>query len=140
MPVSCPKEQMPLIFKGGRPKHYQFLAFQFRLSGRYHRLLLVSNDSSASVETLLLFNGRRIFGGYTPLKELNLCLTSLDTKKIFCKCYQNYVRHICLKFFISQMSDISQMSGRWFPWHPKGGVYTPHKSRGVFYTHIGHGN
>ena len=23
---------------------------------------------------------------------------------------------------------------------PQRGVYTPHKSRGVFYTHIGHGN
>ena len=51
-------------------------------------------------------------------------------KKIFCQCYQNYLRHLWLKFFIFQMS------GRWFPWHPKGGVYTPHKSIEVFFTHI----
>ena len=50
-------------------------------------------------------------------------------KKIFCQCYQNYLRHLWLKFFIFQMS------GRWFPWHPKGGCTPPHKSRGVF-THI----
>ena len=38
------------------------------------------------------------------------------------------------KFFIFQMSE------RWFPWHPKGGCTSPHKSRGVFYKHVGHGN
>ena len=30
------------------------------------------------------------------------------------------------------ISEIFQMSGGWFLWHLKGGVYTPHKSRGVF--------
>ena len=49
------------------------------------------------------------------------------TKTIFCKCHQNYLRHLWLKLFIFQMS------GRWFPWHPK--WYTPHKSIGIF-THI----
>ena len=49
-----------------------------------------------------------------------------DMKNIFCQCYQNYLRHLWLKFFIFQMSE------RWFPWHPKegvapkGGVHTPH--------------
>ena len=33
-------------------------------------------------------------------------------KKIFCQCYQNYLRHLWLKFFIFQMS------GRWFLWLP----------------------
>ena len=28
------------------------------------------------------------------------------------------------------------MSGRWFPWHPKGGVYTPPINLEVFFTHI----
>ena len=43
-----------------------------------------------------------------------------DMKKIFCQNYQNYFRNLWLKFFIFQMS------GRWFPWQPKGGmVYTP---------------
>ena len=51
-------------------------------------------------------------------------------KKIFCQCYQNYLRHLWLKFFIFQMS------GRWFPWHPKGGVYTPPINLEVFFTHI----
>ena len=50
-----------------------------------------------------------------------------DMRKIFCQNYQNYLRDLWLKFFIFQMS------GRWFPWQPKGGmVYTPPKSRGVF--------
>ena len=52
-----------------------------------------------------------------------------DTKKIFCNFYQNYLRHLWLKFFIFQIS------GRWFPWHPKGGC-TPPKNLEVFFTHI----
>ena len=51
-------------------------------------------------------------------------------KKIFCKCYQNYLRHLWLKFFIFQMS------GRWFPWHPKGGGVHPPINLEVFFTHI----
>ena len=53
-----------------------------------------------------------------------------DRKTIFCKCYQNYLRHLWLKFFIFQMS------GRWFPWHPKGGGCTPPINLEVFFTHI----
>jgi len=41
-----------------------------------------------------------------------------DTKKIFCKCYQNYLRHLWLKFFILQINE------SWFPWHPKGSTPT----------------
>ena len=50
-------------------------------------------------------------------------------KKIFCQCYQNYLRHLWLKFFIFQMS------GRWFPWHPKGGC-TPPINLEVFFSDI----
>ena len=28
-----------------------------------------------------------------------------DTKKIFCKCYQNYFRHLWLKFFIFRLVE-----------------------------------
>ena len=52
-------------------------------------------------------------------------------KNTFCQCYQNYLWHLWLKFFIFQRS------GRWFPWHPKGaGVYTPPINLEVFFTHI----
>ena len=57
-----------------------------------------------------------------------------DTKKFFCKCYQNYLRHLWLKFFIFQIS------WRWFRWHPEGVVYIPpHNSGGVILRHICHG-
>ena len=41
-------------------------------------------------------------------------LRSSRYEKDFCKFYQNYLGHLCLQFFIFQMS------GRWFPWHPPG--------------------
>ena len=53
-----------------------------------------------------------------------------DTKKIFCKSYLIYLRHLCLKFFIFQVS------GRWFPWHPKEGGVHPSINLEVFFTHI----
>ena len=76
-------------------------------------------------------NGRRIYGGCTP-HFMNFFISDFilkDTKKIFCKCYQNYLRHLWLKSFIFQMS------GRWFPWHPKGGC-TPPINLEVFFSDI----
>ena len=57
-------------------------------------------------------------------------MTFQGMKTIFCQCYQNYLRHLWLKFFIFQMS------GRWFPWHPKGGGVHPPINLEVFFTHI----
>ena len=74
-------------------------------------------------------NGRKIYGGgYSPPLRSFLIYDFVlwDMKKFFCQCYQNYLRHLWLKFFTFQMS------GRWFPWHLKGGCTTPHKSCGVF--------
>ena len=73
-------------------------------------------------QLLDVFNWKRIYGGvYTFTFSF---IYSLRYEKDFCQCYQNYLRHLWLKFFIVQMS------GGWFPWQPKG-VYIPHKSRGV---------
>ena len=52
-------------------------------------------------------NGRRIYGGCTssppPLRTFLISwfdfLVLKDTKKIFCKGCQNYLRHLCLKYF-----------------------------------------
>ena len=50
-------------------------------------------------------------------------------KKIFCQCYQNYLRPLWFIF---------QNSGRWFPWDTKGRV-PPFINPEVFFRHIGHG-
>ena len=78
-----------------------------------------------------LFNGRKIYGGCTPPLQTFLISDFIlkDTKNIFYKCYKNYLRHLLLKFFIFQNS------GRWFPWHPKGGC-TPPINLEVFFTDI----
>ena len=70
---------------------------------------------------------------YTFLYEniLYFWLHSSRYEKDFCQCYPNYLRHLWLKFFIFQWS------GRWFPWHSKGGCILPHKSRGVFSDILG---
>ena len=75
----------------------------------------------------LHINRRRIYwegGSFTNFSIFDFVLQ--DTKKIFCQCYQNYLRHLWLIFFIFQIT------GRWFPGTPKGGVHRPYKSRGVF--------
>ena len=76
-------------------------------------------------------------GGWcTPPFTIFLFLTSFfKIEKDFLPVLSKLSQASMVKIFIFQMS------GRWFPWHPKGGGCTPpHKSRGVFYTHIGHGN
>ena len=70
-------------------------------------------------------------GVYTPLYDLFWFLNS------FFK--------IRKRFFASlqaSMVNIFHFSDEWnvVSVAPQRGVYTPHKSRGVFYTHIGHGN
>ena len=49
-------------------------------------------------------NRRRIYEGVhtsTPLRSFLISdFVFQDTKKIFCKCYQNYLRYLWLKFFI----------------------------------------
>ena len=71
-------------------------------------------------------------GGCTPplLSFLISNFVLQDMKEIFCQCYQNYLRHLWLKFFIFQMS------GRWFPWHPKGGGVHPPINLEVFFSDI----
>ena len=78
----------------------------------------------------LIFDWRRIYGDMvytTPLRLFFIFdLVLRDTKNIFCQCYQNYLRHLWLKFCIFQMS------GGWFFVAPQRGCTVPHKSRGVF--------
>jgi len=67
-------------------------------------------------------------GVHPPLRTFLISYIALqDTKKIFCQCYQIYLRHLCLKFF------------RWvkggFRGTPKGGVHPPINLE-VFFTHI----
>ena len=91
----------------------------------YNEFNLFLKEIPAQTKYTLM--GEGFMGVHTPFTIFFISDFVLqDTKKIFCKCYQNYLRHIWLEFFIFQMS------GRWFPWHPKGVVYNPHKSRGVF--------
>jgi len=116
-----------------------YLSTYLRLHLKLHFYILVCYTTQSHLPNNDSFlNGRRIYGGgvHPPFTIFfDFRLRSLRYEKDFCQCYQNYLRHLWLKFFIFQMS------GRWFPWHPKGGgVHPPHKSRGVFYTHIGHGN
>ena len=74
-----------------------------------------------------VFNGRRIYGRCTPpLKTFLISEFVLQDAK---KCYQNYLRHLWLKFFIFQMS------GRWFPWHPKGVVHLSINPKVFFQTY-----
>ena len=73
-------------------------------------------------------NGKKIYRGYTPPSK-NFFISEFvlqDQKKIFCQRHQNYLRRLCLKFFIFQMRV------SWFSYHPRGGGCTPHKSWGVF--------
>ena len=52
--------------------------------------------------------GRRIYGGRCTSPFANFLISDLvlqDTKKIFCKCYQNYLRHLWLKFFIFRLVE-----------------------------------
>ena len=63
---------------------------------------------------------RRIYGGCTPPPItifFDFRLRSLRYEKDFLPVWS--------KLSQASMVKIFQMSGRWFPWHPKGGVYTP---------------
>ena len=77
----------------------------------------------------LHLNGRRIYGGCTPLYVLFWCLTSffMIQKRFFA----NVIKIISgiYGFFIFQMS------GGWFPWHPKEGC-TPPINLQLFFTDI----
>ena len=81
-------------------------------------------------------NERGIYVGYTPpLRTILIFDIVLQNKK---------------KIFASVIKIIPGIYGQnssYFKWveggfrgTPKGGCTPPHKSRGVFYTHIGHGN
>ena len=76
--------------------------------------------------------GEGFMGGeHPPLRTFLISDFVLqDTKNIFCKCYQNYLRHLRLKFFIFQMS------GRWFPWHTKGGCIPLPLNSKIFFSDI----
>ena len=68
-------------------------------------------------------------GGAHPPLQFCLFVTLFFTTTISCKFYQIYLRHLWLKFYISQIS------GWWFPWHPKGGC-TPPINLEVFFSDI----
>ena len=84
----------------------------------------------------MILSGRRIYGGvvhpFTKFFDFWLC--SLRYEKDFCQCY--YLRHPWLKFFIFQIS------GKWFPWHPKQEYvlyyYIISPINQVFFIQIGH--
>ena len=75
--------------------------------------------------------GEGFMGGvHPPLRTFLISDFVLkDTKTLFCKCYQNYLRHLWLRFFLFQIN------GRWFPWHPKEGVNPPINLEVFFKTH-----
>ena len=59
-------------------------------------VLIWQNNRASSAANWYLFNGRRIYGGCKPplYDFFYFWLRSLNTKKIFCKCYQNYLMHL----------------------------------------------
>ena len=56
--------------------------------------------------------------------------------------YEKDFLQVLSKLCQASMVKIFHFSDEWkvVSVAPQRGVYTPHKSRGVFYTHIGHGN
>ena len=74
--------------------------FVLRSRSKFNLLTRSAEDD----DFLPLLNGRGIYGGgctFPPLRHFFISNFVLqDTKKIFCKCYQNYLRHLWLKFFI----------------------------------------
>ena len=88
-------------------------------------------------KSINLLNGRRIYGGCTPPFTIlfYFWLRSLRYGKDFLQ--------VLSKLSQTSMVKTSHFSDEWkvvFVALQRGVVYNPHKSRGVFFWHIGHGN